>query len=607
MRIHRVTIYAARAIILASLALIACRGDSPVAPTERPHGLNHEPDLRNACASECVLATGAMFLRAVAPRADSTAPLTVGDFRIRGNPGATVVVRLEADGQLARALGQSGLLLVAVNGERSRRVAFDSLLPPGGATVYRFGASSEIRLHYAVERNLAVSQAGTFRLVQYVSGATIAQSTTPWGEAAATLAVASGTSSCSATGPSGTSCGVDYTISPYVSYGGGRFSDAVCCGPSGPITVTFAAPVDTITVTIHDPTYAGNHMVAHGALGDLTAQFAYTNQPGNDVPDTQTLVGPGIYQVDLIPSSGIANGDWVTWQLWFATGPFLVVSCSPNPVLRGEQVVCMAQSSDSAAAPLVMSDWKFTGPALSQPISENSSSTTWSGVIATDGTVEAHGTLAGADATGQTQLAVTPRTWNQPFDTVRFSINPAGSAGLPAQPKNAGGLGATGLEAQAQVRAGSGFTQIQNGPNRNVLYLTEVPIIGVATVHINYVAMSVGSDFYNKQAKKRTGGGNLVPYCSQDDVVPYLPRVEEHEGLNFQAGSHSWVYRSALNQQVPQLTEPVVALDAVDELDSLAQAAAQPGIDYAYLTAKDDTAPGGTVKPVLYPCKFRFF
>lgn len=607
MKTPRVTRRWALALATISLAMIACHGDSPVAPTERTAAPRKELAGRSVCASECVLATGAMFLRAAAERPDSTTPLTVGDFRVRGAPGATVAVRLEATGELARLFGQRGVMLVSVDGGRPERVTFESLLEPGGATVYRFMAAREVGLHYAVVRNLTAPQGGTFRLVQHLSGATLVEGSAPWGESVASAALTEGTSSCGATDPSGTSCGVDYTISPYVPYGGGSFSDAPCCGPSGPITVTFAAPVETVTVTIHDPTYAGNHMVAHGALGDLTAQFAYTNQPGNDVPDTQTLVGPGIYQVDLIPSSGIANGDWVTWQLWFATGPFLVVSCSPNPVLRGEQVVCMAQSSDSAAAPLVMSDWKFTGPALSQPISENSSSTTWSGVIATDGTVEAHGTLAGADATGQTQLAVTPRTWNQPFDTVRFSINPAGSAGLPAQPKNAGGLGATGLEAQAQVRAGSGFTQIQNGPNRNVLYLTEVPIIGVATVHINYVAMSVGSDFYNKQAKKRTGGGNLVPYCSQDDVVPYLPRVEEHEGLNFQAGSHSWVYRSALNQQVPQLTEPVVALDAVDELDSLAQAAAQPGIDYAYLTAKDDTAPGGTVKPVLYPCKFRFF
>ena len=605
MKTPRVTRRWALALASLSLAMIACHGDSPVAPTERTAAPRKELAGRSVCASECVLATGAMFLRAAAERPDSTTPLTVGDFRVRGAPGATVAVRLEATGELARLVGQGGMLLVSVDGGPPQRVAFESMLEPGGATVYRFMAAREVGLHYAVVRNLTVPQNGTFRLVQRLSGATLVEGSAPWGESVASAALTEGTGSCGATDPSGTSCGVDYTISPYVPYGGGRFSDAPCCGPSGPITVTFAAPVETVTVTIHDPTYAGNHMVAHGALGDLTAQFAYTNEPGNDVPDTQTLIGPGIFQVDLIPSSGIANGDWVTWHLWFATGPSLIVSCSPNPVLRGEQTVCTAQSSDSVAAPLVMSDWKFTGPALSQPITENSGSTTWSGVIATDGTVVAHGTLAGADATGQTQLTVTARTWNQPVDTVRWSVVPGGAGQLPLQPKSQGDLGATRPDALALIIP-DGFVDIPDGPNRHVLYLTKVPITATATVFVNYPALSVGSDFYNKQAKKRSGGGNLVPYCSRDDVLPFVPLDEAHEGLGLEAGSHTHVYRSVLNQQVPQLVEPVVALADVEVLRANAQTAAQPGLDFARQQAKD-VQDGGTVAPIQTDCKFRYF
>ena len=169
MKTPRVTRRWALALATISLAMIACHGDSPVAPTERTAAPRKELAGRSVCASECVLATGAMFLRAAAERPDSTTPLTVGDFRVRGAPGATVAVRLEATGELARLVGQGGMLLVSVDGGPPQRVAFESMLEPGGATVYRFMAAREVGLHYAVVRNLTVPQNGTFRLVQRLS------------------------------------------------------------------------------------------------------------------------------------------------------------------------------------------------------------------------------------------------------------------------------------------------------------------------------------------------------------------------------------------------------------------------------------------------------
>ncbi|HTO27361.1 MAG TPA: hypothetical protein VL017_02095, partial [Devosia sp.] len=378
MSTHRTTIQLTLLAGIISTTLAACHGDSPVGPVERTQAIERSASSRKVCASECVLATGMTFLQAVAPRPDSTTPLILGDFRIRGEPGATVAVALEADGQLADGMSRNGVLLVKVNGGLPQHVAFKSLLHGNGAVVYRFTSATEVRLQYAVERNLTVPQVGSFRLEQHLSEATILEGTAPWGTQVTSANLTATATNCAATDPSGTSCGVEYTISPFVAYGDGSFSDAGCCGPSGPITVTFAAPVGAVTATIYDPTYAGSHMVAHSTLGDFTAGFAYSGQPGNNVPNTQTLEAPGIYSVDLVPSSGVADGDWVTWRLWFGAGPSLIVSCTPNPVLRGEQVVCTAQSSDSVAAPLVMSSWKFVGPALSDPIIETSSSTTWS-------------------------------------------------------------------------------------------------------------------------------------------------------------------------------------------------------------------------------------
>jgi hypothetical protein len=517
-----------------------------------------------------------------------------------------VAVTLDADGELAEALGRSGVLLVTVDGKPPEHVGFKSLLHGHGAVVYRFASAAEVRIRYAVERNLAGLQPGAFRLEQHLSDATIIDGTAPWGAQVTTASLTETETNCAATSPSGTSCGVEYTISPFVAYGDGSFSDVGCCGPSGPITVTFSAPVSAVTATIYDPTYAGSHMVAHSALGDFTADFAYSGHAGTNIPDTQTLEAPGIYSVDLVPSSGIASGDWVTWRLWFGAGPSIIVSCTPNPVVRGEQAVCTARSSDTTTAPLTMISWKFEGPALSGAITESSTSTTWSGVIATAGTVEAHGTLAGSDATGTTQLGVTARTWNQPSDTALFSIAPGGTGPLPEHPTGVDQLGFTDPQAEA-FTAPDNYALITNGPNDGVLYVTKVPVRALVTVYVNYVAMSLGSDFYNKQPKRRTGIGNVFPTCSRDDVLAYVPKVEAHEGLHMETGSHSYVYHQELNRLVPQLTEPVVALGDVEALRANAQSAAEPGFSQAYELARDLGKGGGTVLPIVDECKFRFY
>lgn len=70
-----------------------------------------------------------------------------------------------------------------------------------------------------------------------------------------------------------------------------------------------------MTVTIYDPTYAGNTVPAFDSTGVLVgaADFAFSSTPGMNTPDTRTVVFSGIRRLDLAP----APGDYVAYDVSF--------------------------------------------------------------------------------------------------------------------------------------------------------------------------------------------------------------------------------------------------------------------------------------------------
>jgi len=73
-----------------------------------------------------------------------------------------------------------------------------------------------------------------------------------------------------------------------------------------------------------------------------------------------------------------------------------------------------------------------------------------------------------------------------------------------------------------------------------MFYFTEVPVEALSRIRINRIALSTNSDFYNLQPKNASPGK-----CKRSDVVPFLPLVEDHEGLTL-SRHHTPVY-SAMN------------------------------------------------------------
>jgi hypothetical protein len=60
-------------------------------------------------------------------------------------------------------------------------------------------------------------------------------------------------------------------------------------------------------------------------------------QPGNDIPQTRTITAPGIHRIDLIPSTGEPDGDYVAYDLNIVPDS----SCDPrwaDPALRDPDI-----------------------------------------------------------------------------------------------------------------------------------------------------------------------------------------------------------------------------------------------------------------------------
>jgi hypothetical protein len=154
------------------------------------------------------------------------------------------------------------------------------------------------------------------------------------------------------------------------------------------------------------------------------------------------------------------------------------------------------------------------------------------------------------------------------------------------------------------ARAAEQLGEERRGPNQGVWYLTQVPLQALSRIWINYVALADSSDFWFLQPK-----GGPPTQCTRSQVAPFLPLVEEHEGLTLSLSppSHAGVWRNELNAQVPTAVEHIVALGGWGALQVAVEEAALPWITLAAQKRDHKSEPGGTVPPVPYPCNFKYF
>jgi hypothetical protein len=344
-------------------------------------------------------------------------------------------------------------------------------------------------------------------------------------------------------------------------------------------------------------------MTAYGPDGALVGSvgFAFTGQPGNNVPNTQELFG----RISRVVLTNDPN-DYIAYHGSIMVAPDSITVDCTQPVTRGNPITCTATPLDPSAS-VQVTQWQFTAPGLANPITEASTSASWQGKAVISGTVTATASINGGTAAPHSKkITVQPRPWNTAADTVQWAIDtlPQATDVLPDKPIALGQLGATAPYAGISLPT-DGYEQVPGGPNKGLWFFTKVPGEGRPTTAVNKVALRDSSDFWLKQPK--SGGG--INVCKRVDVAPFLPKVIDHEGFPNgyvpPAQSHTGSLRAELNRRIPQATEAIwSSLGAVD-LENKATTAAQADIDAAIRWSRDQR-DGGSVPPVTY-CTFKYF
>ena len=261
-------------------------------------------------AGSCLLANTILPLQSGLYEPDSSALMVpLGEVLVQLQPGDSVTLAATVSPDLAASLPPDEQL-VAVSGPDTVRTPLRG--NSVGATIYRAVAADSVRIHVGLTRRLSASpRSGAFTVSVNYGSAPLLSAWTPWiassaPGAAAAVGLAASATTCTATAPGPSSCpDISVSIVPYAPGDPfGDFQSDPGTGVSNPITVIFSQPVTSVTITIEDPTYAGNAMTAYRADGSMAGSVSFTGSgiPGIDIPDTQTITAAGIVRIVLTPA-----------------------------------------------------------------------------------------------------------------------------------------------------------------------------------------------------------------------------------------------------------------------------------------------------------------
>ena len=534
---------------IACLIIVGCDQRSVVEP-----GLPEVRALSDECARTCALTSDSRpFHHAAAKRDTAGLSTLIADIEVTGDPGASVLLRALSDPAFVSA-GAAQLEVEIV--DRFQRLTYPEVIK--GAIIHRFEKPETIRIRYWI-RNVVggpVPQVG--RLVQVLNeGASIRTALRPWVLRASPMANLDQDGRCYLTEP-GSECGFEVNVIPtmYVGNGFGAFQNVQYgYGPSSPIRITFAAPVRELSVTVADPDFAGNSATITTPSGTSTQQFLHDGAPGVMTYDTALFSDSGITQLDLTP----APNDWVYYfEISFVPAPFIRVTCTPsNGVIRFTTTVTCTAAPSKSGMTAQINEWRFRGraPFAYVQVTETLSTNTWAGPVAASGAISAHGTLSDGSTNSGSARVMTE--YRRAFlDSLPDILKQEDSAAdLPVRPDSVSKLGHVHVPVGTSAWLDFGWYDSlpKGGPGSGYLFFKKVPIRVLLTIHINRVALKESSAFWFNQRKNRQG-----TWCSRADVVPFVPVVEQHEGINWDQGSHTERFRAKLLQIAAVGMEPVV-------------------------------------------------
>ncbi|HVO36490.1 MAG TPA: hypothetical protein VMT21_13035 [Gemmatimonadales bacterium] len=269
-----------------------------------------------ACAAgTCLLTNSLRPMRSGLYQPDSAGLLVpLGNAVLQLRPGDSVTLSATVSPDLAAGLPSDEQVVVVAGGDT---VLVALRTDSTGTVVYRANvAADSVRFQVGLTRRLtAVPRSGAFSVSLSYGSAPLLEAWTPWvtgsaRPAGAARAEATSAATCTATAPGpatgpGACTAITVGIAPYAPGDPfGDFQSDPGTGVSNPITVTFSQPVQSVTLTIEDPTYDGNAMTAYRADGSVagTVSFAGSGVPGIDIPDSETITAAGMVRIVLTPA-----------------------------------------------------------------------------------------------------------------------------------------------------------------------------------------------------------------------------------------------------------------------------------------------------------------
>jgi hypothetical protein len=325
-------------------------------------------------------------------------------------------------------------------------------------------------------------------------------------------------------------------------------------------SVTSARPSSTPIVTAHAlaPAVRVMHVMGTAPIGSVSAC--------DDIESCSIGIPRGGTVVLAATVDGVALSASQHVDAGATAAATLKLECTGS-VTRGETAICTA-SVDPADAPFTITAWSFTPSAggLGEIVRPTEiSATTWSGHMATSGTVHVAATVAEGTQRASAVIAVTPRSpASLPVD---FTITRDDPGELPPHPKTEHDLGSTSFR---PIVNASTVEYLTEGPNEGLSFFKAVPVTMQITVSVNTVALSAGSDFWLLQdplaARPVIGIGD----CNRSDVTRVIPMVEAHEGTSRTSpNSHVKAFLDMFEPEAQALFEPIVAVQLPGPLDDL--------------------------------------
>ena len=365
----------------------------------------------------------------------------------------------------------------------------------------------------------------------------------------------------------------------------------------------------TFAVSPHGSLRLLNPPGVNGKPGRLTWYYA----PGDTLPEPVhaatgfMYVIPGCLEEKVCEHAPDKSGRLVVSGFVEGTSVFrkshvirvdsarLELSCNGQDSIltidRAETVTCTPRVAPKGGTPEILR-WEFAAdnsdyqnPA---PGGAPFTGAEWSGRVVLSGTVTVHARVAGEPTSDAVKVQVRPRDWSGLQIPRNVTEDPA-ATDLPHRPDSLHMLGHI-HQGMAVTLSREMWEPILSGPNMNLAYLVKPPAEYTGSIHVNRVALSVGSDFYNAQPTRQRSSGVMDCLQREADVVGFIPVILQHEGIGLDPKSHAYLYVTEAERVGNPLYERIVGNSLQDLANKSAGVLATARDSAVLASARADSA-----------------